>query len=313
MWTGGCFETFWIWTTKYAGSHGEPLSNIIPALRNHWVNSAAWLQVTYIGCLGSLVFLAFTRRLPRWKRWFLIGVTLSGVAAVSPGFFFYRHYFIMLAPGMALSIAATLAELAKPSQPHASRVRELLVPTVVGLCWTAWVIASLKYYMFVFSPYEISGRRYEGNPFLQTRVIAGYLAQNCSPDARIAVLQSEPEIFFYTRRKSATGFIYAYDMTALGPYRGEMQQQFKRELVEAAPEYVVFVCCPYSWAILDDAGMQLADWCWKYPRTNYTRVAVADNLAPNLRDTIFKFDAEAANYTNRFATFIEVYRRKNSP
>ena len=38
------------------------------------------------------------------------------------------------------------------------------------------------------------------------------LREHSAPDARIAILGSEPEILFYARRHSATGYIYMYDL-----------------------------------------------------------------------------------------------------
>ena len=41
----------------------------------------------------------------------------------------------------------------------------------------------------------------------KTKAVADYLKSHCAPDARIAVMGSEPEIFFYAHRRSATGHI----------------------------------------------------------------------------------------------------------
>jgi hypothetical protein len=302
MLAAGCFGTFWTWTTKYAGSHGAPISTVLGNLKLLWNMSPFWIQLLVIGCVGALIYLALTRQILLWKRLFVSGFLLCGVIAVFPGFSFARHYLIMPSPGLALTIAVALAEAGR-------RLQLRLVPALSGMLWTITVIASLKYYFFFDDPDFIGGQRYKGNPILQARVIGDYLSQRCSPDARIAVLESEPEILFYARRKSATGFIYAYDMTALGTFRAEMEEQFKREVTESKPEYVVFVCCPFAWSIVDEPGMALADWCWRFPKTNYIRVAVADNLSTALHETVFKFDSDAANYTSRYPTFIEVYRR----
>ena len=50
------------------------------------------------------------------------------------------------------------------------------------------------------------------NPFVECPVIAEYLKKNTGPDDTIAVLGSEPEIFFDARRRSATGYIYTYGL-----------------------------------------------------------------------------------------------------
>lgn len=310
LWIMGSFTTFWIWTTTYAASHRAPLSSVWQSLKLLWSVSPVWIQVIAFLCLGATIYIFRTQRLPLWKRVFLIGFLASGAAAVVPGFTFFRHYFIMPAPAAALVIAVALVDICDIPKARVAR----FIPIAVCTVWTGAVIYCLNYYFFFDGPDVIIGRRYKGNPFLQTRVIGDYLAQRCSPNGRIAVLQSEPEILFYARRKSATGFIYAYDITGLSDYRKEMEEQFKREVTESNPEYVVFVLCPYSWTLLDRSGMSFADWCWRFPKNNnYTRVAVADNLDTSLENTVFKFDAAAAHYTNQFPTFIEVYRRYSAP
>ncbi|MDB6058512.1 MAG: hypothetical protein JWO95_2356, partial [Verrucomicrobiales bacterium] len=144
MWAVGCFKTFWLWTTKYAGSHSEPLSKGITALHNVWNDSAPWMQVTACCALGAVICVVANKRIPLWKRLFLFGILAAGVVAVAPGFSFYRHYFIMVAPGIALVLAVAIAEISPP-----------VIAASAGVLWTAWVIVSLKFYMFSASPEEI--------------------------------------------------------------------------------------------------------------------------------------------------------------
>src|SRR5581483_10155609 len=118
---------------------------------------------------------------------------------------------------------------------------------------------TLSDYLFVNSPDKIVAQRYVGNAFVQTRKVATYLATNLPPKARIAILQSEPEMLFYTHQRSSTGFIYAYDLTAPSRVRFDLENQFKHDLTVSNPEYVVFVCLPFAWTPQDRAGLALAD------------------------------------------------------
>ena len=52
---------------------------------------------------------------------------------------------------------------------------------------------------------------YGSNPFPEAVQVGDYLKNHASPGARIAVLGSEPEIYFY-HRHSATGYIYTYSL-----------------------------------------------------------------------------------------------------
>jgi hypothetical protein len=63
----------------------------------------------------------------------------------------------------------------------------------------------------------------------------------------VAVLGSEPEIYFYAQRHSATGYIYTYALTEEQAYASTMQREFIREVESAVPEFVVYVLIEPSW------------------------------------------------------------------
>jgi len=50
------------------------------------------------------------------------------------------------------------------------------------------------------------------------------------PGERIAVLGSEPQIYFYAKRRSATGYIYTYPLMEPQPYSKQMATEFKQEV-----------------------------------------------------------------------------------
>ena len=46
---------------------------------------------------------------------------------------------------------------------------------------------------------------YAGNPFSESLVIADYLSRHSTPDQQIAVLGSEPQLYFYAKRTPPQG------------------------------------------------------------------------------------------------------------
>ena len=54
--------------------------------------------------------------------------------------------------------------------------------------------------------------------------VAKYLNSNTSPDDKIAVLGSEPEIFFLSHRRSASGYVCLYSLTEPQPLAPQMQK-----------------------------------------------------------------------------------------
>ena len=60
--------------------------------------------------------------------------------------------------------------------------------------------------------------------------IADYIRARTSPSDRIGVLGSEPEIYFYANRISATGYVYVYGLMEQQRYSVRMQEEMIDEL-----------------------------------------------------------------------------------
>jgi hypothetical protein len=70
--------------------------------------------------------------------------------------------------------------------------------------------------------------------------IARYVRERTTDDDRIAVIGSEPQIYFYTGRRPATRYLYTYPLMEPHPYAREMQLELCRE-VDAAMAGCVLV------------------------------------------------------------------------
>ena len=58
------------------------------------------------------------------------------------------------------------------------------------------------------------------------------------------MLGSEPQLYFYARRRTAAGHIFTYPFVERHPFAQQMQQQMCREIEAARPEFIVFVDIP---------------------------------------------------------------------
>jgi hypothetical protein len=79
-------------------------------------------------------------------------------------------------------------------------------------------------FLFELSPEMACRAVYGRNPFPESIEIANYIKADSAPSDRIAVIGSEPQIFFYADRRSATGYIYTYGMLEQQKYALTMQQ-----------------------------------------------------------------------------------------
>ena len=72
-----------------------------------------------------------------------------------------------------------------------------------------------------------------GNPFPETIKLAEYVRDHTDPSDTIAVGGSEPQIYFYSHRHSATGYIYPYPRMEAQTYARQMQSEMIHEIESA--------------------------------------------------------------------------------
>ena len=114
-------------------------------------------------------------------------------------------------------------------------------------------------FYFWLTPDEASRHVYQENPFIEAIGVADFIRARTDPGDTIAVIGSEPEIYFYCRRPSATGFIYMYPLVEKQPYARQFQKQMIAEVEAAHPKYVVFVNLKASWLPPPGADMTVAE------------------------------------------------------
>jgi hypothetical protein len=138
--------------------------------------------------------------------------------------------------------------------------------------------------------------------------MAEYVKANSPDTATIAVLGSEPEIYFYAKRHSATGYIYMYSLVVRQKYSARMRQEMIQELEANRPSYLVYVDVWDSWGDRE-GGPELAAFLSElreYMNAHYEKVGVADIG----KSTVYVWDNTARNYVPRSSNAIYVLKRK---
>jgi hypothetical protein len=102
--------------------------------------------------------------------------------------------------------------------------------------------------------------------------VGRWIREHSTPQARVAVVGSEPQIYFYARRHSATGYIYTYALMEAQPYASLMQREMIQEIERRQPEFLVIVENPFSWLKLKTSDGAIFEWAGKYADRNYVRV-----------------------------------------
>jgi hypothetical protein len=304
MWAAGVFHKFWFWTFSYASQYGTRLSfsegmqvfsGSFPGVVAH--SFFLWI-LAGIG-LSALWWNPKARVHAVFASWFL----LFSCLAVSLGLYFRQHYFIMMFPALAVLIGAGVSA-AKDSLSKNAILRT--VPVLLFLAACVYSIVDEHEYLFELSPIEATRRTYGINPFPEALKIADYIKSRSPEGAKVAVLGSEPEIYFYSHRHSATGYIYTYPLMEPQKYALTMQKEMESEIEAARPDFLVLVDVPFSWLVQAHSDTSIFAWSEKYIEDQYERVGMAD-----LGDTTeYVWGDAAKSYHPQSKWTVSVFKRK---
>ena len=136
-----------------------------------------------------------------------------------------------------------------------------------------------KKIFFEVSPIQACGLIYPENPFLESVRIGTYLREHTNRVTQLPSWDPNREIYFYSHRHSATGYIYTYGLMEPQKYAQQMQQEMIREIEAARPKYLVSVAMVYSWLRRPDSEQAIFTWANEYMAQNYAAAGFV-NIKP---------------------------------
>ena len=302
----GVFANFWFWTFSYARAYGSEVSfrqalHYFAARMSFLTKDAVLIWVFIV--LGMAAFLWEVRL--KQHAPFVLALLACSFLAVSAGFYYRAHYFILIYPaltilaGVGVSAAASLVRRASSAKLAAA-----LPVLLFAVAFAGPLFAERRLY-FQESADAACREIYGDVPFPQALGIGKFIEQHSDPRSRIAVLGSEPEIYFYAKRLSATGYLYTYPLMEDQPFAEAMQQQFIREVESQKPEIIVSVMILESWGRRPDSKDLVLRWADSYLRANYSFIGIADGG----NHDIYRWGPAAASYRPRRAAVLLVFRR----
>lgn len=306
VWWTGVFGNFRFWTIDYAQEYCRLvspsqglniLSHSLPSVIGY--NWPIWL----IAGLGTV-----TCVLTKTAAFnvFLLAFFSFSALAVCPGFYFRPHYFVLLLPALSLMVGVAVSWFMQLPMRRLSircALPFLLVGTALG-----WTFASDRQFFFSLSPVDACRKVYLTNPFPESEAIASYLRDHTAERDTIAVLGSEPQIYFYSHRRSATGYIYTYPLMEPQKYNIRMQHEMIREIETARPVYLVFVATNRSWQAGRTSERLIFEWANDYCAENYTVVGLV-NIA--LTGTSY-YLGDIPQAVKPYSNHILIYKRRYS-
>ena len=157
-------------------------------------------------------------------------------ASVSIGWYYRPHYFQLLFPVAAMMSAWVIVHL------DFFWSAKWLTPTRYIVFSFAGMLVMQQAYFFSASSEFITKAMYKGDFFNEEKEIGTHINSLMStPNEKIGLVGCEPEVFYYSKRQSASGFIYVYPLLEKQCYATAMFQQFVKEIETVKPEILVYV------------------------------------------------------------------------
>jgi hypothetical protein len=277
MWYGGVFRNFWFWTVSYGSAYEKEVkfAEGWNRFRAMLIRFARPLNIWIPAGLG-LTALFWDRR-GREHKVLVLGFALFSFLAVFPGFWFRPHYFLVIYPAVAL-----LAGLGISASYEYLRERKLAqaivwIPIVLFVLSYASALRGQRKYLFKMSPERVHREMYIGDGFPEAAAVGNYIRDHSSTQDRVAIIGSEPEIYFLSRRHSATGYIYMYPLMEKQPFALRMQGDMIHQIEETQPKILVFVdTLSGAWDIgwnASEPHMNLFLWTRSYLGARYDLMA----------------------------------------
>jgi 4-amino-4-deoxy-L-arabinose transferase-like glycosyltransferase len=275
----GVFHQFIFWTISYASKYASAVSSaegqqMFRQMLKQVAGASAgfWL----LACVGALV-IWWEQRLPRRQKILLLLFGICSCFATSVGLYFRDHYFILVLPTLGL-LSGIATRRALRLLRHDRSVELLLAGAIllvfVIACGAELVGNGLIW--FAESPKECVRQTY-GTPLFSAAMEAAQLVRsNTAVTDRVAVVGSEPEIYFYAHRRSATGYIYTYPLVEAHSYAKKMQAEMISEIERSAPKLLIYVADPLSWMPRPNTEHRIFDWVLEYWKAHYELVATID-------------------------------------
>ena len=345
LWHAGVFNQFWFWTVLYARQYVQmvPMLEGVKTFGEQFREIAGATWPLWIAALLGALLIGRAKDAAK-VRWFLYAYFVFSFLCVCPGLYFREHYFIVWLPAVAIFSGVACSRLLyvsarwqgasrrmegggqgplrhpqhKPAKwrlltlvQFASAVSGIVLWLAIILLLTAatFMLWQQREVFILWTPTQACREIYGANPFVESPVIADYLRRHSTPDQQVAVIGSEPQLYFYAKRKSATGYIYVYGLMESQPFAQKMQEEMCREIERAKPEFIVLVNNTCSWGT--DPGPYSFVWQWanNYMNSNYECVGLVDEVSPDQTD--YFWDDQAIDAVPHSSENVWIVRRRN--
>jgi hypothetical protein len=291
LWRCGVFAKFWFWTFEYARSYVSivPYETGFMLLRSALAIIVPPIRFIWLSAIFGFLSIIWNKEIRKHGA-FLVSFLICSFLSVCPGFYFRGHYFVLFLPvlGVLGSVGVIairdLLGLGIKSAPKRTFISILVFLAIWLQCFY-----SQKKYLLETDPVRVSRANFGNNPFPETMKIAKFIKDNSNKEDKIAVFGSEPEIFFYSHRRSATPYIYIYPLMEPQPYALDMQREMISQIEANPPRFVVIVKYYFSWLVQRNSERLILEWLDQYVLSHYRQIGLVEVLSPY--ETLYHWDS----------------------
>ena len=155
--------------------------------------------------------------------------------------------------------------------------------------------------------HTVSRNIYGLNPVPEYLEVARCIRERTGDADSILVFGSEPQIYFYSGRRSASSYIFTYALIRPHDYAATMQGETIQQVQTRQPEFVVYVNVSTSWMAGADADRNFFDWFVNSELDKYVQVGLIDLLGQ--QDTRYCLDADEIDRFPKSRLWLTAHKR----
>ena len=295
----GRLDELFFWTYEQPSRLSKSFSTSrLELFKGSFPNVIQHFIVMWIIAIPGLIFIwmsGFKKSIASFGSLFAI----AGFASVVIGAAFYRHYFILALPGVALLCAVALNWITLKTKP--------LVGLVLGCILLFWPIIALRDYYFKPDYQMIHQKAYNENMFPELEKIGHELSKRVPEGASIGVMGSDPGVLVAAKRESCSKHLFMYPLLYDAEKSPALQQEYVNEMKACSPEYIVWNSTVGSWTVGYDK-LQMFTQLMQWVEQNYLTAGIAE-LTPGQPGKI-TWDSALQSYEPQSQYRVYVFERK---
>lgn len=276
-------------------------------------SSSGWFWNIPLITLPLILFIAKERF---QDKIYVILFALFSFLAIVPGFYFYGHYWIQLAPAVAVlhgffvkTVMDFSQHIVKLKFPYPHHV-VLVVMIVLALMHVQARNRDFFGYYSSHANYTMILRQVYGeNPFPECVEIARFLRERCKPEDQFIVVGSEPQIYVYTGKDCPSRHAYFAAIVNNVPEHKAWQREFASDIEKSRPRFIIFFNHRISLLVQPNTDNYIFTWLNDYVGKNYHLVGLADMISG--MPTQYVYDAALQQYKVSGQHQIYIYERNS--